>query len=547
MNKIGQTETDADGAYAFKHVTSGEYWLFVSAEQYINQDRNITIASNKNRWTQDFVLEYAGEGRISGVVLDENDQPLEGVKVKGSQDYVGALLTGYLSHTCNSTADGSFLLEGFIPRGSDGSKVPIELKATKEGYKMGETTVFSGDQKALIRLQKDLMGSISGRVVEAVKGDSSTPITEFQVEVFLWDTPFASRHFQSSTGEFLFPDIAEATYDLLISAPNRAPHFQEAVIVKSGEETSLGLIRLARGATITGKVRERGKLEPLAGAMVYINAGEATMHLQILTGTSTDETGFYRLEGVPPGSNYVLATHPDYATAASPEIEVDEGKEYSNIDFILGNGGSIEGNVTDDGIPLAGQTISIMPFSYPDSLGRNKIIGPMISTQTDENGYYHKDGLMPGLHFCHAYIPGRRADVTGEANSIYDKVEVVEGETTRFDINLCAGSGSVKGKVTSEAPIPPGATGVQIQLYRNKAAGANTTITAARVTSTSLGSSFSFDDVCPGEYTIGASLQYDIPGGVRTQGVPCRLDPPGSFELQAGRVTQRDVILITNE
>jgi hypothetical protein len=319
------------------------------------------------------------------------------------------------------------------------------------------------------------------------------------------------------------------------------------VIVKSGEETSAGLIRLSRGATITGKVREKGKLEPLAGAMVYIKAGRVTKYLQILTGTSTDETGFYRLEGVPPGSNYVLATHPDYATAVSPIIEVDEGKEYSNIDLVLGNGGSIEGNVTDDGIPLAGQIISISPVSHPDSLGRKELLGPSISIQADENGYYHKDRLMPGLYFCAAYLPGRRADVTGEGNLIYDTVEVVEGETTRFDIDLCVGSGSVKGKVTSEAPIPPGGTRVNIELYRDKVGDANTTIAGAHVTSTSVGSSYSFDDVCPGEYIIRTFLSHDIPGGTYSHGVPCRLDPPGTLVVQAGRVAERDVVLTTYE
>jgi hypothetical protein len=456
-------------------------------------------------------------------------------------------MTGFLSRTRISSANGSFRLDGFVTKGSDGSKVPIELQATKEGYKESSTSVFSGDQKVLIRLQKDLMGSISGRVVEAVGEDSSKSVTEFQVEVFWRDTPFAFRHFQSNTGEFLFPDIAEDHYDLRISAPDRSPHFQRTVIVKSGEETSVGEIRLSLGATITGKVRERGKLEPLAGAMVYIYAGRARPHLQILTGTSTDETGFYRLEGVPPGSNCVLATHPDYAMAVSPMIQVEEGKEYSSIDLVLGNGGSIEGYVTDEGIPLAGQFIGITPFSYPDSTGRKKILGPTLSIQTEENGYYHRDGLMPGLHFCYAYIPGRRADVTREANSVYDFVEVVEGETTKFDIDLCAGSGSVKGKVTSEAPIPPGAVRVQVRLYRNKAVGANTTITTARVASTSVGSSFSFDDVCPGEYTFGASLEYDIPGATSSHDVPCRPSPPGNFTVEAGRVTQRDVVLTTYE
>jgi protocatechuate 3,4-dioxygenase beta subunit len=544
MSRISEAQTDADGAYVFESISPGNYWYFVSAKGYINQWRKTAITPYGNQPAQDFLLEYAGEGYCSGVVLDDVDQPLEGVEVKGFQSYVGALRTGYLSHRCNSSADGSFLLEGFIPRRSDGNSMPIKLRARKEGYKESEISAFSGEQKVLIRLQEDLLGDISGQVVEAVEGDFSKPVTEFQVEIFWLGTLFASHHFSSSTGEFLIPDIAEGFfYHVRISAPNRAPYFQRSVAVKSGEETLMGIIRLSRGATITGTVRGKDRMQPLAGAEVYICAGGAGKHLKILTGTSTDETGIYRLEGVPPGPNYVLAAHPDYATAVSPKIEVDDGEQYSNIDFILGNGGSIAGKVTNDGIPLAGETISITPFSYPDSTGGKKILGPRITVQADENGYYHKDGLMPGLHLYVAVIPHRRADVTGELNVISDFVEVFEGETSRFDIDTCAGSGSVTGKVRSEAPIPPGVTGVSIRLYRTQAVGSDATSTTARLASASVGSFFSFDDVCPGEYFIGTSLQYDIPGGSRSEGFACRLVPPGSFEVQAGGVTERDVIL----
>ena len=163
--------------------------------------------------------------------------------------------------------------------------------------------------------------------------------------------------------------------------------------------------------------------------------------------------------------------------------------------------------------------------------------------RSDENGYYHKDGLMPGLHFCYAYIPGRRADVTGEASSIYDFVEVVEGETSRLDIHFCAGSGSVKGIVTSEVPIPPGTEGVTVQLCSKDVGDGSTIAKREYLTSTSVGSSYSFDDVCPGKYTIWTSLFIKTPGGARSQGFPGRLDPPGSFTVEAGGITQRDVIL----
>jgi protocatechuate 3,4-dioxygenase beta subunit len=455
VNKT-ETKTDADGAYVFEKLSPGEYWLFVFAKRYINQYRAVIIAPHETQPAQDFLLEYVGEGYISGVALDENEQPVEGVKIEASQTGVGTLLIGILVHKRNSSADGSFRLEGFVPNGSDGSKVPITVIAKKEGYEDAQTTVYAGDDRVLIRLRKALLGSISGRVVEAAEGDSSIPITEFQVEVLWRNSVFAFRQFQSPDGEFLFPDIDENTYDLRISAPDRAPHFQDIVTVKSGEETSAGLIRLAQGATITGKVRGKDKPEPLSGAMVYIKAGKwMGRYLRILTGASTDETGSYRLEGVPPGPNYVLASHPDYATGISPKLEVVEGREYSNIDLVLGDGGSIEGKVTDNGVPLAGQLVNIHPVEYSELLGRRTgSLGPWISIQADEKGYYHKDKLMPGFYYCSANIPSRRADVTGESTIISDEVKILEDRTTTFDIDLCeGGSVVVEGGKTTKRDI----------------------------------------------------------------------------------------------
>jgi hypothetical protein len=536
LNRINETETDADGAYVFNLLSPGEYWLFVSAKGYINQKRDVVVASHGAQPAQDFLLEYAGDGYCSGVVLDDVDQPLEGVEIKGSQNYVGALLTGFLSRTCNSSADGSFLLEGFVPRGSDGSNLPITLRATKEGYRESEVTVFSDDKSVLIRLQKGLSGSISGRVVEA-EGGSSTPVTEFQVEVFTWRGSLHDfNRFQSSTGEFLFPDVEEGSYDLFISAPNRAPHYVERLLVKPGEETSAGTLRLTRGATITGHVRGKRGSEPLSGAIAYIQAGRTTYYLRTLTGASTDETGYYRLEGVPSGPNYVLATHPDYAAASSPKIDVIEGREYSNVDLVMGNGGSIMGRISDGGIPLAGQIIMIFPTGH--SAGS---LGSWISLQTDENGYYHKDGLMPGSYYCSANIPRQHADVTGETNLVSKTLEIHEERTTTFDIDLCEGSGSVEGKVMSAVPIPPEAIGVSVQL--SSSYSSNRWDKNMYFVNASVGSSYSFGNVCPGEYNIQTSYRYIIPGGVRSHSVPSRTRPPGTLVVEAGGVTERDVIL----
>jgi protocatechuate 3,4-dioxygenase beta subunit len=529
-------ETDSDGVYVFRNLSPGKYWLFAFAEPYIDQHKMITITEHDTRVSQDLLMEYAGEGYLSGTVLDESDQPIAGVRIEASQPKLGALLTGMAIRWGNSSADGSFLLEGFVPEGSNGSKMPIEIGASKEGYEKARATAFANDEEVLIRLRHkgDTPGSISGRVVEE---DSSTPIADFRVEILLGNGAFASHRFQSPTGKFLIPDIDEGNYDLYISAPNRAPHFQEDLVIKSGQETSAGEIKLARGSTITGKV-EKGESTPVLGAMVYVKAGKWGRHLRILVGASTDETGSYRLEGVPPGSHCVLASHPDYATAMSPEIRVFEGKEYSDIDLVLGNGGAIEGHITDNGMPLAGQMITFQAVDQSESQGRRGTLGPLVFIETNENGYYHHDKLMPGFYCLWANIPTRYSDASGEYRIVNNTVEVFKERTTTFDFDLCEG-GSVRGRVISEDPIPTGAVRVEVRLlpgnifsdkYKH-----NDNI---HITSTSVGSSYSFGNVCPGEYTVSPYYVYETPEGTFVRNIPAAR----IIEVEEGKTTEKDLI-----
>jgi protocatechuate 3,4-dioxygenase beta subunit len=541
VNKT-EAKTDADGAFSFKNLSPDSYLLVVSANGFINQRKNVTIDLHESRQTQDFFLEFAGHGYISGIVLDENDDPLEATKIEASQTGVGALSRRDLWHKCSTSADGGFRLEGFVPRRTDGSKAPITFLAKKEGYKQVQTTVYAGDNKILIHLRKNLLGSISGKVVEALEGDSSTPITEFEVEVLSGSSVFASRDFQSPDGEFVFTVIDEGIYDLRVSAPDRAPHFQEFLVVKPGEETSAGLIRLAQGASITGKVTGKDKAEPLPGALVYIKAGNSLRrNLLILTGAYTDESGSYYLEGVPPGSIYVLASYPGYATGVAPKLEVIEGEEF-NIDVVLGNGGSLEGKVTDNGVPLSGQIVNIIAVESPDPAGWRTKLTPWIPVQADEKGCYRKDNLMPGFYSCSVYVPAGRANVLGDSNLISDVVEVLEDNTTTLDFNLCGG-GSVKGKLMSEIPMPQGASEVQVWLTNEDPADINKSSKNHYIVSTSVGSTYSFDNVCPGKYTISASFVYKLVGGSRSEETPCRLDPPGVVVVEQGKTSQRDVII----
>ncbi len=517
-----RTETDNGGVYVFENLSPGEYWLTVYAGEHIDQMRGFTIAAHETRPTQDFLMERAGQGYFSGVALDENDQPLEGVRISGFQKRLGSLGIGRVNRWGYSSADGAFFVEGFTPKGSFFYKIPIRVSASREGYETEKKTVYAYDDDVLIRLRRkdERPGGISGR---ALKKETLEPITEFQVAVFWGTRRVAFRRFYSSAGDFSFSDIEQGDYDLHISAPNRASHIRWGLSVKPGEETSAGEIKLASGSTITGKIMELKTHEPISEAMVYVEERNyRRMRPKILVGVSTTESGLYRLEGVPSGSQYALASHPDYAMAISEEIQVIEGGEYSGIDLFLGPGGAIEGIVSDNGMPLPGLSVSLGAIDSPEMIrGETRAFGPRVFPQTDAAGYYHKDKLGPGFYHIALDIPTRFSDVTGGVTSIGEVVEILEGKTTTFNIDLCEG-GYARGQLVGEEPNPPELTLIQVHL---RPAGASPVVldelgkpdlrgTSLKMTVTSVGYDYLFEDICPGDYTITAF--YTLESGAET-------------------------------
>jgi hypothetical protein len=247
----------------------------------------------------------------------------------------------------------------------------------------------------------------------------------------------------------------------------------------------------------------------------------------------------------------VSASHPEYATAISPKLQVDDGEEYSGVDLVLGNGGSIEGNITDNGIPLAGQMISMWAWDSSAAPGMIRSISPLTFVQTDNRGYYRKDELMPGHYYLSANIPTRRADVSGGKKVVTDIVEIIEGRTTTYDIDLCEG-GFVTGQVIvftgeeviDEGPLPPGMSGIRLDLVsRNSSPVAPNDGHVVQTTPASLGSSYSFDNICPGEYTIAPHFLYETTGGTTSRGIPYKLYPSGILKVEEGTTSEKDIIL----
>lgn len=108
----------------------------------------------------------------------------------------------------------------------------------------------------------------------------------------------------------------------------------------------------------------------------------------------TDNRGFYKIENLNPGSNYIYVKTPGFV-GENRSVVVEEGKETAGTNFTLSYAAGIKGVIVDSetGKPIKDVDVSCSGPSYG-------------SSKTDENGYFYIDGLRQGSYSLYAYRQG---------------------------------------------------------------------------------------------------------------------------------------------
>ena len=134
----------------------------------------------------------------------------------------------------------------------------------------------------------------------------------------------------------------------------------------------------------------------------------------------TDLKGFYRIDGLKPGTFYINAVAPGFVKGYNGPIAVEENKETAGTNFILFYGGSIKGSVLD--------------FQTNKPLGKVHVScsGPIyVSGQTDSNGTFFLDGLKPGSYSIYFYRQGYKEFSMSFSVSAR---QVLDGGTIRLNL-----------------------------------------------------------------------------------------------------------------
>ena len=195
-----------------------------------------------------------------------------------------------------------------------------------------------------------------------------------------------------SLGEFsldfqeVVPRIAEPVERVRLeaAAAGFVPTVVQGVRVPWSEPAAVGALVLLRPGTIVGQT-----LDPAGGALpgatvsAYLLPGETDFPDALPADPSvtarSDETGAFRLVGIPPGVVRLAADAEGYAPALLDPFRIREAEEVSGVAIRVLAAGTIEGTTVDEeGRPVADAKVE---FSAPDPL-------PVTSAISDAEGRF---------------------------------------------------------------------------------------------------------------------------------------------------------------
>lgn len=259
---------------------------------------------------QKVVLQVTASKGVGGQVVDENDEPLGGIKVTVRPGDPGSRLV-HLAEPAEVTtgADGRFMV----------TQVPVApLVVTAHGpgnLVASRSGVAPGTFDTVLRLQAT--GTIVGKVTDGMSGK---PVRDFTVAVTAASgtgTPYGplpALRVVSPSGSFAVEDLVPGTYSLSFTAPGYGAEERTKVPVTAGHNSRVAVVLNAAGEIAGVVVDPRGVGIP--GASVRVDTG------WLGEPALSDATGRFTIRDVARGRRSLSTTHPGYDTRIVSGVSV---------------------------------------------------------------------------------------------------------------------------------------------------------------------------------------------------------------------------------
>ncbi|HEV8376306.1 MAG TPA: carboxypeptidase regulatory-like domain-containing protein, partial [Candidatus Polarisedimenticolia bacterium] len=432
----------ADGTYRLELLPPGLHAIVVQAEGFVPIERGVGLREGEERWLD---LELTRAAWLAAAVLDANGKPLKGVvasirtegedrryfgedekkrlsKLRGTSNEKGSLVLGPLAWGIRhrivfrhpERPARSLTLAPAAPlvtrevRLPDGGEIRLRLRDSKKKLIAGATAHLNSDDTADL----DLVSEASPSNAEGILAAGPLP---------------AGR------------------YSIRLQAKGFLPITLRDRIVREGQRTDLGEVRLEPGLEVSGTVRDDAG-SPLAGASVQAKFFEEGRRLSAQD--ETDREGRFRISGLPSGSVELRTDAKSFFPITKEKVPAGT----LDLELKMTRQASLSGQVLDDstGLPATIFNVALTPES---SWG----FVPWWSSQQartfeDAEGRFRIEGLRPQTYRLNVKARGYKP-------TVLEGVRVDPGESSPVEVRLETGA-ALRGVVRdAETRNPvPGAT-----------------------------------------------------------------------------------------
>jgi len=363
------------------------------------------------------------------------------------------------------SADGTFELRG-IPPGrvrvrvrADGYLDAVNQEVDLQPAETSAELVFAVEpgQPVAGRVIDDAGKPVSDAQVTAYKareGNDRRGALNFQIDPedfdFLALSSATNRRsaITDSKGEFLIASLEAGKYRFTARHPDLAKSSATDVEVEAGVPTPPVEITIDAGGGVEGNVTGFG-MRPLADALMVafsIQAGS-------MRSSTTDKSGFYRIDGLPPGQYVVFKSRLDERADNIPlelmsnmrlkTVTVRQGK-FARLDVHddSEDGVRVHGVVREQGAPVPRALVTLMGSDRDGILGMG-----VRASAAGMDGRYELVGIKPGSYVMQvSRFQGQPVQTTFEID--------VPADTRDFLFDLQLPTSTLSGKVIDSRGQP---------------------------------------------------------------------------------------------
>jgi hypothetical protein len=497
-NLVTSGASDALGNYSIPSIAAGSYKLrSYNTDGYVDEfytswggvsnrgsAGSVTVAESTDTPNINFIL-ATGAGSISGTVSQAiGGSPLVGITVivmQGNDSY-WSVGTNYVAWTTTG-ASGEYYFPGLGFATNYVVKTVNTLGYADEYYSNqylyylpNPVTVMPSTETANIDFALSVGGTISGRVTSESTGNGISGVSvrairgidfgfAVMAKLFYTDADGYYQVTQLPPGYYFveIPNAGTLGYRLEVYDNNHMIYGARAVPVQLGTITPNINFSLEPGASISGRVTNES-----SGAAIS-SAGLTLYDSDWVTKSfgSSDSSGNYLFNGLPPGSYYIEASPSGYARekyngagtrGTATAVFVTQGAAVTGIDLSLvptstGTPGSISGTIT-------APSFTIINVQVYDTSWNSKVSTSATYFSTPVS--YTISNLPPGQYYVGTSnvfggVVAEKYYNNVALRSAAALVTVTAGNTTaNINFDLAAG-GSISGTVTRNgdgAPVP---------------------------------------------------------------------------------------------